>query len=504
MTDTNIPDFNLVTPGLQLGATAKALTGAERKLIRGSDLALTMMWKNLVVGDDNIRDAAATDIEGLADSIRRVGLIEPIVVEQHSKDKWLVAAGHRRYLALQHLGLAGDDLVPVHTLEKAEGNERTTRMLAENVHRQNLNVIEEAQLIKRLVEWYGMTQQQVSDHLNANNGTVNARLNLLLISASVQAAIIDGRCDLEVGQKLGRYIKDGGSQATVDRMQALAIKGELNIQEVNRETKRLKASNKAAKLTQKLEASGLAVVCELESLEVEPGYELLAGDLFNQDDDGNHVVGLRHSADKMLWLDGKQAVLVYSLWDGDAVAFEVVKVALKPDAVTETGSLVPDLSQIEYESRTMVEAAIENKRLAWWKEATFTAMETLRMSTAYMIDWLPDRGLARLCELTGTALVFHHPGAEGMNPRDIDFYATRDALLSGANQATLEKLQLAVMTLDCGTIDNIENPAMPFHTPHFILDGMAGPVSAHSYSLLMAQATGRITAKHEAASAEEE
>ena len=103
MTDTNIPDFNLVTPGLQLGATAKALTGAERKLIRGSDLALTMMWKNLVVGDDNIRDAAATDIEGLADSIRRVGLIEPIVVEQHSKDKWLVAAGHRRYLALQHL-----------------------------------------------------------------------------------------------------------------------------------------------------------------------------------------------------------------------------------------------------------------------------------------------------------------------------------------------------------------------------------------------------------------
>ena len=141
MTDTNIPDFNLVTPGLQLGATAKALTGAERKLIRGSDLALTMMWKNLVVGDDNIRDAAATDIEGLADSIRRVGLIEPIVVEQHSKDKWLVAAGHRRYLALQHLGLAGDDLVPVHTLEKAEGNERTTRMLAENVHRQNLNVI---------------------------------------------------------------------------------------------------------------------------------------------------------------------------------------------------------------------------------------------------------------------------------------------------------------------------------------------------------------------------
>jgi len=126
-------------------------------------------------------------IEELARSIKQVGLIQPILVRP--KDgKFEIVHGERRFRAHKLLGLK--------TI-RAEVRELTDRevlliQLIENVQREDLNPIEEAETYLRMVKELGLTHEEIAEKIGKSRTYVTNKLRLLSLSPSVQEKIIDG------------------------------------------------------------------------------------------------------------------------------------------------------------------------------------------------------------------------------------------------------------------------------------------------------------------------
>lgn len=128
-------------------------------------------------------------IEELSKSIRENGLIQPIVVSK-DKDTYKIIAGERRWRAAR---LAGLTSVPVFVKEEIKGQKLLELALIENLQRQDLNSIEEANAYQSLITEYGMTQEQVADVVGKSRPKVANSVRLLNLDKRVQDMIITGR-----------------------------------------------------------------------------------------------------------------------------------------------------------------------------------------------------------------------------------------------------------------------------------------------------------------------
>ena len=107
-------------------------------------------------------------LEELAASIRKQGVMQPIVIRPISSEKYEIIAGERRWRASQ---LAGLDKIPA--IIKPVGDEAAIAMaLIENIQRENLNPIEEAMALKRLQDEFELTQQEVADAVGKSRVTI--------------------------------------------------------------------------------------------------------------------------------------------------------------------------------------------------------------------------------------------------------------------------------------------------------------------------------------------
>ncbi|MFW0837563.1 MAG: ParB/RepB/Spo0J family partition protein [Candidatus Komeilibacteria bacterium] len=127
------------------------------------------------------------ELEQLADSIKKHGILEPLLVTQEG-DYYQLIAGERRWQAATLLNLP---TVPV-IVKDADELGKMEISLIENVQRENLNPIEEAQAYKRLLEEFSMTQEQVAQRVNKNRSTVANSLRLLQLPADIQTALRSG------------------------------------------------------------------------------------------------------------------------------------------------------------------------------------------------------------------------------------------------------------------------------------------------------------------------
>lgn len=127
-------------------------------------------------------------LEALADSIRREGLLQPILVRP--KDgKYQIIAGERRYHACK---IAGLDSVPVRIIDMDE--EQTLRIaLIENLQRSDLNAIEEARGYRNLMQVGDLTQAQVAEAVSKSRSTVANALRLLDLPEEIQIYIYEGK-----------------------------------------------------------------------------------------------------------------------------------------------------------------------------------------------------------------------------------------------------------------------------------------------------------------------
>lgn len=175
----------------------------------------------------------------LADSIKAQGVMQPILVREVSGDKYEIVAGERRWRASQ---LAGLKEVPVQIREIADES-ALAMALIENIQRENLNPIEEAQGIKRLIDEFEMTHQQAADAVGRSRAAVTNLLRLLNLVPEVQDMVMQGK--IEMGHARAMLGLEGSKQ--VMAAEQVAIKG-LSVREAESLAKKMASDvNKVVK-----------------------------------------------------------------------------------------------------------------------------------------------------------------------------------------------------------------------------------------------------------------
>ena len=132
-------------------------------------------------------------LEELADSIRAQGLIQPISVRPVSKDRYEIIAGERRWRAAQ---ISGMTEVPV-LIREIPDDAALAMSLIENIQREDLNPLEEAAGIQRLLDEFKMSHQQAAEALGRSRSTATNLLRLLQLAPPVQEMLMAG--DIEMG-----------------------------------------------------------------------------------------------------------------------------------------------------------------------------------------------------------------------------------------------------------------------------------------------------------------
>jgi ParB family chromosome partitioning protein len=138
------------------------------------------------------KDFSAEALRELADSIKEQGIVQPLVVRERNGHLELIA-GERRWRAAQLLGLPE---VPV-ILREADDRAVLELALIENLQRENLNAIEEAQGYAQLIEQFALKQDEVGTKVGKSRAAVANALRLLKLSPAIQIDIREGR--LSVG-----------------------------------------------------------------------------------------------------------------------------------------------------------------------------------------------------------------------------------------------------------------------------------------------------------------
>ena len=167
-------------------------------------------------------------LETLAESIKAQGIMQPILVREIGDERYEIIAGERRWRASQ---LAGLEEVPVLVREIADES-ALAMALIENIQRENLNPLEEALGIKRLVDEFSMTHEQAAQAVGRSRVAVSNLLRLLTLSQPVQDMLMHNKLDMGHARAL-----IGLEPAQQVMLANKTIQNELSVREVERAAK---------------------------------------------------------------------------------------------------------------------------------------------------------------------------------------------------------------------------------------------------------------------------
>ncbi len=154
-------------------------------------------------------------LQSLADSIKNNGLIQPLLVRAIPDGRYQIVAGERRWRACK---MAGVTEVPVFVRELSDKQAHQI-MLIENLQRENLNPIEEANGYKELMDKYGMTQDEVAKAVGKARSSIANSLRLLSLPPAVKELVEKdqlsvGHCKVLMGLKDKKHMVDLACQAS--------------------------------------------------------------------------------------------------------------------------------------------------------------------------------------------------------------------------------------------------------------------------------------------------
>lgn len=173
----------------------------------------------------------------LADSIQKHGLIQPIVVRPTSGGVYQIVAGERRWRACRMAGLSE---VPV-VIKELDDQKYFEVALIENLQREDLNAVEEAQGYRTLIDTYGLTQEQVAESVGKSRSAVTNALRLLNLDEKALEALKDGK--ITAGH--ARAILAADTKELADEMLKAALGG-ASVRELEAMTKQKAKSVKGA------------------------------------------------------------------------------------------------------------------------------------------------------------------------------------------------------------------------------------------------------------------
>ena len=176
-------------------------------------------------------------LEELADSIRTLGVIQPITVKRTDDGRYLIISGERRWRAARMAGLTQ---VPAVVIE-ADDRKAMELAMIENLQREDLNPMEEAEGYRTLMEQYGLTQEETSQRVGKSRSAVANALRLLNLSKEVRVLVEEGKLSGGHARALVPLTEEMQKTAA-----ALIIKDDLSVRQTELLVKKLTAEKKDA------------------------------------------------------------------------------------------------------------------------------------------------------------------------------------------------------------------------------------------------------------------
>ena len=208
-----------------LGRGIDALLSAE---VEGSS-SITMVPIGMIriSGHQPRKNFPADALDELARSIRSKGILQPILIQSAGGDEYTVVAGERRFRAAKMAGLME---IPV-LIRSFSELEKTEIALIENLQREDLSAVEEAQGYKTLIEIGSLTQEEVAQRVSKNRATVANSLRLLKLPDEILEALDKGRISAGHARAL-LSVQDNAAQKALFRR---VLEQELSVRDVERE-----------------------------------------------------------------------------------------------------------------------------------------------------------------------------------------------------------------------------------------------------------------------------
>ena len=171
-----------------LGRGLDALISTEKVTTAGSGSICEIPVEQIVPNPNQPRrefDPAA--LQELADSIREIGIVQPITLRDQGDGTYLIIAGERRWRASQIAGLTA---IPAY-VRTVDDENMMEMALIENIQREDLNALEIALAYQHLLEQYDLTQERLSERVGKNRSTITNYLRLLKLPATIQMGLKD-------------------------------------------------------------------------------------------------------------------------------------------------------------------------------------------------------------------------------------------------------------------------------------------------------------------------
>ncbi|MGI8796404.1 MAG: ParB/RepB/Spo0J family partition protein [Acidimicrobiia bacterium] len=160
----------------------------------------------------------------LADSIREVGLLQPVLVRADGEGSYELIAGERRWRAARRAGL---QMIPA-LVRTSDDSSALEQALVENLHRDDLNALEEAAAYQQLIEDFGFTHERVASRVGRSRATVTNMLRLLQLPPGIQRLLREGK--IEAGH--ARALLGTPDRAFQEELARRAVDDRLSVREV--------------------------------------------------------------------------------------------------------------------------------------------------------------------------------------------------------------------------------------------------------------------------------
>lgn len=176
-----------------LGRGLDALISTEEEVHTNGSSSINEVPLSKIKANPNQprREFSPEALQELADSIRQIGIIQPITLRLMEDGSYQIIAGERRWRASQ---MAGLKQIPAY-IRTADDENMMQMALVENIQREDLNAIEIALAYQNLIEQYNLTQDKLSEKVGKNRATIANYLRLLKLPAQVQMALQNKEVD---------------------------------------------------------------------------------------------------------------------------------------------------------------------------------------------------------------------------------------------------------------------------------------------------------------------
>jgi len=233
-------------------AAAAAVTPEEAAGDALRSLALGLMQPGRFQPRTGMDPARLTE---LADSIRVQGVIQPIVVREIGKNRFEIIAGERRWRAAQEAGLAEIPAV----VREVDDRAVVAMALIENIQREDLNPLEEAVALSRLIDEFSLTHQQAAEAVGRSRAAVSNMLRLLELPEPIRRLLEERKLEMGHARALLTLVPQAATALAKE-----AAENGWSVREVERRAQLLSSGKVASKVVAKIAKKTDADIAALE------------------------------------------------------------------------------------------------------------------------------------------------------------------------------------------------------------------------------------------------